>query len=78
MISLTVVVRSFNDAALLPRTLAALDAQRGVEVRLHVCESASTDNSQAILDAHGYTRCTRLAPASYWSSEVLNAACQAT
>jgi len=77
MIPLTVVLRSFNDAALLPRTLAALDAQRGVEVRLHVCESASTDNSQAILDAHGYARCTRLTQDNYWSSAVLNAACQA-
>ena len=39
-IPVTVVMRSYNDAALLPRTLAALDAQQGVELKLFVYESA--------------------------------------
>ena len=30
-IQVTVVMRSYNDARLLPRTLAALDAQQGVD-----------------------------------------------
>lgn len=68
----TVVLRSYNDAALLPHTLAALDAQRGVEVELAVFESASTDGSKEILERHGYKRIEHLAPGTYHSASVLN------
>ncbi len=71
-IPVTVVMRSYNDAPLLPRTLSALDAQRGVEVRLAVFESASSDGSPEIFEAHGYARMTSLKPGEYRSSKVLN------
>ena len=48
-IPVTVVMRSYNDADLLPRTLAALDRQQGVMIELIVIESASTDNSLEIM-----------------------------
>ena len=72
-IPVTVVLRSYNDAALLPRTLAALDSQRGVIISLIVYESASTDQSPALLKAHGYAAIEHLPTGSYWSSSVLNA-----
>ena len=68
----TVVMRSYNDAALLPRTLAALDAQEGVDVTLFVYESASTDGSKEIFEAHGYDYIYHLEPGEYRSSKVLN------
>lgn len=68
----TVVLRSYNDAALLPHTLGALSAQEGVEVRLSVFESASTDSSKEILERHGYQRIEHLAPGTYHSARVLN------
>lgn len=71
-IPVTVVLRSYNDAALLPATLAALDRQRGVDVSLLVFESASTDGSKEILDRHGYARIEHLKPGSYHSATVLN------
>lgn len=67
-----VVLRSYNDAHLLPRVLAALDSQRGVEMKLFVFESASTDGSKEIIEAHGYDRIEHLAPGTYHSSTVLN------
>lgn len=72
-IPITVVMRSYNDAALLPRTLAALDAQEGVSITLIVFESASTDNSLTIIKDHGAAHIHEMKPGSYWSSEVLNA-----
>lgn len=72
-IAVTVVMRSYNDAALLGRTLRALDEQEGVRVSLVVFESASTDGSKDIIEAHGYDQITHLAPGSYRSSKVLNA-----
>ena len=72
VIPVTVVMRSYNDAALLPRTLAALDSQTGVEVRLHVYESASKDESVELLEEHGYDYIKHLEPGSYRSSRVLN------
>lgn len=69
---ITVVLRSYNDAPLLPRVLASLDAQRGVELKLFVFESASTDGSKELIEAHGYDRIEHLAPGSYHSSTVLN------
>ena len=71
-LALTVVMRSYNDAALLPRTLAALRAQRGVRWKLIVFESASTDGSPAILEAFGPDRMERLEPGSYRSAKVMN------
>ena len=52
-IPVTVVMRSYNDADLLPRTLAALDRQVGVLIELIVIESASTDHSLEILEKYG-------------------------
>ena len=46
-------MRSYNDAALLPRTFAGLDKQRGVDITLIVFESASTDDSPNIIREHG-------------------------
>lgn len=74
-IPITVIMRSYNDAHLLPRTLAALDAQEGVDVCLLVFESASTDDSLTIIRSHGATRIIELEPGSYWSSEILNQGC---
>ncbi len=71
-IPVTVVMRSYNDAPLLPRTLAGLDAQVGVDVTLFVFESASTDGSKEIFEAHGYDRIVHLEPGSYHSATVLN------
>ncbi len=71
-IPVTVVMRSYNDAALLPRTLAALDAQQGVDVTLFVYESASTDGSKEIFEEHGYDYIYHLEPGEYRSSKVLN------
>jgi len=71
-IPVTVVMRSYNDAELLPRTLAAIDAQEGVAITLLVYESASTDGSKAIFDHHGYDFIRHLAPGEYRSSKVLN------
>lgn len=71
-IPVTVVMRSYNDALLLPRTLAALDAQQGVTVTLLVYESASTDGSKEIFAAHGYDYIHHLGPGEYRSSRVLN------
>lgn len=71
-IPVTVVMRSYNDAALLPRTLDALDAQQGVEVTLFVYESASSDASKEIFEEHGYDYIRHLAPGEYRSSKVLN------
>jgi rhamnosyltransferase len=71
-IPVTVVMRSYNDAQLLPRTLAALDAQLGVDVSLLVYESASTDGSKEIFEAHGYDYIHHLGPGEYRSSKVLN------
>lgn len=71
-IPVTVVMRSYNDAALLPRTLAALDSQQGVDVTLLVYESASSDGSKEIFEAHGYDYIHHLAPGEYRSSHVLN------
>lgn len=68
----TVVMRSYNDAALLPHTLGALDAQRGVSIRLFVFESASTDGSKEIFERHGYDRIVHLEPGTYHSATVLN------
>ncbi len=72
MIPLTVVMRSYNDAPLLPRTLAALKAQEGVAWELIVMESASTDGSPEIFERFGCRHLERLAPGSYRSSRVLN------
>jgi glycosyltransferase involved in cell wall biosynthesis len=71
-LAMTVVMRSYNDAALLPRTLAALRAQRGVRWKLIVFESASTDGSPAILEAFGPDRMERLEPGTYRSAAVMN------
>ncbi|MEM7383885.1 MAG: glycosyltransferase [Verrucomicrobiota bacterium] len=71
-IPVSVVMRSYNDAPLLPRTLEALDAQEGVAVELLVFESASTDDSVAIFESHGFEKMVQLEPGSYWSSKVLN------
>ena len=71
-IPVSVVMRSYNDAPLLPRTLAALDAQEGVDVTLLVYESASTDGSKEIFEAHGYDYIHPLEPGEYRSSTVLN------
>ncbi|MCH2110079.1 MAG: glycosyltransferase [Polyangiaceae bacterium] len=71
-IPITVVMRSYNDASLLPQTLGALAAQQGVNVQLVVFESASTDGSVAIFERHVYQRMVRLSPGSYHSALVLN------
>ena len=71
-IPVTVVMRSYNDAPLLPRTLAALDAQEGVDVTLFVYESASSDGSKEIFEEHGYDYIHHLKPGEYRSSKVLN------
>jgi rhamnosyltransferase len=68
----TVVLRSYNDASLLPRTLASLDAQKGVRLRLFVFESGSADDSPRIIEEHGYDRIQHLEPGTYHSSTVLN------
>jgi rhamnosyltransferase len=73
LIPITVVMRSFNDAAILPRTLAALDEQTGVAVTLLVYESGSTDHSLEIIEAHGCDGLEVLEPGTYNSSRVLNA-----
>ena len=71
-IPVTVVMRSYNDAALLPRTLAALDSQQGIDLTLFVYESASTDGSKQIFETHGYDYIRHLEPGEYRSSNVLN------
>jgi rhamnosyltransferase len=71
-IPVTVVMRSYNDADLLCRTLRALDEQEGVAITLLVFESASTDASKKIFEAHGYDWIKHLEPGSYRSSKVLN------
>ena len=71
-IPVSVVMRSYNDAELLPRTLKALDEQQGVDVELIVIESASTDNSLDILEQHGVDVMEQLKPGGYKSSLVLN------
>lgn len=68
----TVVMRSHNDATLLPHTLGALDAQEGVDVTLFVFESASTDGSKRLFEEHGYDRIVHLEPGAYHSATVLN------
>jgi rhamnosyltransferase len=72
LIDITVVLRSYNDAALLPFTLKSLDDQRGVNISLYAFESASTDGSKEILEQHGYDRIEHLKPGTYHSSTVLN------
>ena len=73
-IPITVVLRSYNDAALLPRTLAALDTQTDVDLTLLAFESASRDSSLQILQDHGgFVHIEQLEPGSYQSSRVLNA-----
>lgn len=69
---ITVVMRSYNDAALLPHTLGALDSQEGVSTRLFVFESASTDGSKEIFERHGCDRIVHLEPGTYHSATVLN------
>lgn len=69
---ITVVMRSYNDAPLLPHTLGALDAQEGVTSRLFIFESASTDGSKELFERHGYDRIVHLEPGSYHSATVLN------
>ena len=69
---ITVVMRCYNDAPILPRTLVALRAQRGVDLTVIVFESASTDGSRAIVAAQPDFEIIDLAPGSYWSSSVLN------
>ena len=71
-IPITVVMRSYNDAPILPRTLESLDSQEGVDVTLFVYESASTDGSQEIFEEHGYDYIYHLEPGEYRSSKVLN------
>lgn len=71
-VPVTVVMRSHNDAALLPHTLGALDAQEGVDIRLFVFESGSTDGSKRIFEEHGYDRIVHLEPGTYHSATVLN------
>jgi rhamnosyltransferase len=71
-IPITVVMRSYNDAALLPQTLGALDAQEGVTTTLLVFESASSDGSKEIFERHGYDRIVHLDPGTYHSASVLN------
>ena len=71
-IPITVIMRCYNDAPILPRTLAALAAQRGVAVTVIVFESASTDGSRAIVAAQAGFAIVDLAPGTYWSSTVLN------
>ena len=61
-IPMTVIIRSYNDAKLLPRTLAALDQQRGVDCRYIVFESASVDDSLAILQAWGKAEIIEMEP----------------
>lgn len=70
---ISVVLRSYNDADLLPKTLKSLDNQVGVKIELFVFESASTDGSKEIIEQHGYSRIQNLEPGSYHSSTVLNA-----
>lgn len=70
--AITVVMRSYNDAPLLPHTLGALDAQEGVSAKLFVFESASTDGSQAVFEEHGYDCIVHLEPGTYHSATVLN------
>jgi len=72
LIEITVVLRSYNDADLLPRTLKSLDEQQGVKIKLFVFESASTDGSKEIIEQHGYSRIKHLERGSYHSSTVLN------
>ncbi len=69
---ITVVMRSHNDARLLPQTLGALDAQEGVSTKLFVFESASTDGSKELFEAHGCDRIVHLEPGGYHSATVLN------
>ena len=72
-IPISVVMRSYNDAKLLPRTLAGLEMQEGVDVQLIVMESASTDDSLKRFETYGEVDILeRLAPGSYKSSIVLN------
>jgi len=71
-IEISVVLRSYNDANLLPYTLKSLDEQKGVRVNLIVFESASTDGSKEIIEKHGYSRIKHLEPGTYHSSTVLN------
>ena len=68
----SIILRSYNDAALLPRTLAALHQQQGITYQLIVVESASTDNSPAILQAENPDYYLELPAGRYWSSTVLN------
>jgi rhamnosyltransferase len=72
-IAVTVIMRSYNDASILPRTLGALDEQEGVDISLIVYESASQDNSRTILSERPNTHIIELEPGTYWSSCVLNA-----
>lgn len=77
---LPIVLRCWNDAAILPRTLAALAAQEGVRWRLLVIDSASTDGSVPLLMEfiadHGGAAAGHalqaLEPGAYLSSAVLN------
>ncbi|HYE06769.1 MAG TPA: glycosyltransferase [Planctomycetota bacterium] len=71
-IPITVVMRCYNDAPLLPRTLTALRAQRGVTWSLIVFESASTDASPSIIADFGPDRIEHLQPGSYRSARVMN------
>lgn len=71
-VPLTVVMRSYNDAALLPRTFAALNQQVGVDVTLLVFESASVDDSPRLVAEQQPEATIHLAPGSYRSGRVLN------
>ncbi len=71
-IPVTVVMRSYNDAALLPQTLGCLKSQRGVSVRLIVFESASVDGSPEIIKEYGCDKMVELEPGTYHSATVLN------
>lgn len=71
-IDIDVVMRCWNDAALLPRTLAGLARQRGVRLRLIAIDSASTDGSFELLAAARPAHLLRLEPGTYRSSRVLN------
>ena len=72
--TVSVILRSYNDADLLPRTLQALHQQQGINYELIVMESASTDESPDILRREQPAHFVALSPGSYWSSSVLNRA----
>ena len=71
-IPLTVILRSYNDAHLLPETIRRLRAQEGVSLHIIAFESASTDNSLAVLQEHAIDVIHEMEPGSYRSARVLN------